>query len=52
MAADDSFKIMLFGRGGHGNMPQLCIDPVVLAANVVLRLQGILACESTRKRQP
>lgn len=45
MAAADSFKITLFGRGGHGSMPQLCIDPVVLAANVVLRLQGIVARE-------
>ncbi|OQN96378.1 hypothetical protein B0A48_17630 [Cryoendolithus antarcticus] len=45
VAAADSFKITLFGRGGHGSMPHLCIDPVVLAANVVLRLQGIVARE-------
>ena len=45
MAAADSFKITLFGRGGHGSMPHLCIDPVVLAANVVVRLQGIVARE-------
>nr|OQO25048.1 hypothetical protein B0A51_07141 [Rachicladosporium sp. CCFEE 5018] len=45
VAAADSFKITLFGRSGHGSMPHLCIDPVVLAANVVLRLQGIVARE-------
>ena len=45
MAAADSFKITLFGRGGHGSMPQRCIDPVVLASNVVLRLQGIVSRE-------
>jgi len=45
IAAADSFKITLFGRGGHGSMPQLCIDPVLLAANVVVRLQGIVARE-------
>ena len=45
IAAADSFKVTLFGRGGHGSMPQLCIDPVVLAANVVVRLQGIVARE-------
>lgn len=43
IAAADSFKVTLFGRGGHGSMPQLCIDPVVLAANVVLRLHGIVS---------
>ena len=45
MAAADSFKITLFGRGGHGSMPHRCIDPVVLASNVVLRLQGIVSRE-------
>lgn len=45
MAAADSFQVTLFGRGGHGSMPQLCIDPVLLAANVVVRLQGIVARE-------
>jgi amidohydrolase len=45
IAAADSFKITVFGRGGHGSMPQLCIDPVLLAANIVVRLQGIVARE-------
>ncbi len=45
IAAADSFQITLFGRGGHGSMPHLCIDPVLLAANVVVRLQGIVARE-------
>ena len=45
MAAADSFKVTLYGRGGHGSMPQLCIDPVLLAANVVVRLQGIVSRE-------
>ncbi|KAB5527992.1 putative amidohydrolase [Coniochaeta sp. 2T2.1] len=45
IASADSFKITVYGRGGHGSMPQLCIDPVVLAANIVIRLQGIVARE-------
>ena len=45
MAASDCFKVTLFGRGGHGSMPQYCIDPVVLASNVVVRLQSIVARE-------
>lgn len=45
MAAGDSFHVTLYGRGGHGSMPHTCIDPVVLAANVVIRLQGIVSRE-------
>ena len=45
MAAADSFKITLYGRGGHGSMPHRTVDPVVLAANVVLRLQTIVSRE-------
>lgn len=45
MGAADSFKVVLYGRGGHGSMPHRSIDPVVLAANVVLRLQSIVSRE-------
>lgn len=45
MAAADSFKVTVFGRGGHGSGPHTCVDPVVLAANVVVRLQGIVSRE-------
>ena len=45
MGAADSFKVTLYGRGGHGSMPHRTIDPVVLAANVVLRLQNIVSRE-------
>lgn len=45
VAAADSFKITIFGRGGHGSMPHLCVDPVVLASSIVMRLQGVVARE-------
>ena len=45
MAAADSIKITLYGRGGHGSMPHRTIDPVVIAANVILRLQTIVSRE-------
>ncbi|KAJ6023392.1 uncharacterized protein N7446_013752 [Penicillium canescens] len=45
MAAADSFKITLFGRGGHGSQPHHTVDPVLLAAHVVVRLQGIVSRE-------
>ncbi|HXW84888.1 MAG TPA: amidohydrolase, partial [Candidatus Binataceae bacterium] len=45
MAAADSLEIVLFGRGGHSSRPQTCVDPVVMAAAVVMRLQGIVSRE-------
>ena len=44
-SAADSLEIRLFGRGAHGSMPQASIDPVVMAASVVLRLQTIVSRE-------
>jgi hippurate hydrolase len=40
-----SLRITVYGRGSHGSMPQLSIDPVVLAASIVLRLQTIVSRE-------
>jgi hippurate hydrolase len=44
-SAGDSFQIRMFGRGAHGSMPQASIDPVVMAASTVLRLQTIVSRE-------
>jgi len=44
-SAGDSLQIRLFGRGAHGSMPQSSIDPVVMAAATVLRLQTIVSRE-------
>ncbi|MCJ1395366.1 hypothetical protein MMC18_008250 [Xylographa bjoerkii] len=46
LAASDSLKITLFGRGGHASMPNRTIDPVVLASSTVLRLQTIVSRET------
>jgi hippurate hydrolase len=40
-----SMRITVYGRGSHGSMPQLSIDPVVLAAMIVVRLQAVVARE-------
>lgn len=40
-----NIKVTVFGKGSHGSMPHLGIDPVVLASSIVLRLQGIVARE-------
>lgn len=44
-SAGDSFQIRMIGRGAHGSMPQASIDPVVMAAATVLRLQTIVSRE-------
>lgn len=44
-SAADSLQIRLFGRGAHGSMPQASIDPVVMAASIILRLQTIVSRE-------
>ncbi|WP_368267937.1 amidohydrolase [Enterobacter cloacae] len=43
VASSDNFDITIFGRGGHGSMPQFCIDPVVIGAEVVTTLQNVVA---------
>jgi amidohydrolase len=45
MAASDEFHIRLFGRGGHGSQPEATIDPVVMAAATVMRLQTLVSRE-------
>src|SRR6202162_1165869 len=41
----DSLQIRMFGRGAHGSMPESSIDPVVMAASTVMRLQTIVSRE-------
>lgn len=45
LTAGDSFQVRFFGAGGHGGMPQNAIDPIVMAAAAVLRLQAVVARE-------
>ncbi|MQY21718.1 amidohydrolase [Nocardia macrotermitis] len=45
MSGMDAVQVTLHGRGGHGSRPEAAIDTVLMAANVVTRLQGIVARE-------
>ncbi|KAJ5460502.1 uncharacterized protein N7458_002054 [Penicillium daleae] len=45
LTAADAFDIRIFGRGGHGSAPQTTIDPILIGAAVVMRLQGIVSRE-------
>ena len=43
MAAVDTFRFRIHGRGGHGAMPHLSIDPISLAAQVISFMQTIVS---------
>ena len=43
MAAADTVEITIIGKGGHASRPHLTIDPVVVACNLVVSLQTIVA---------
>jgi hippurate hydrolase len=45
LSAGDSWEVTLFGRGAHGSMPQKSVDPVVMAASAVMRLQTVVSRE-------
>jgi amidohydrolase len=45
-AAANSIEMTVFGKGGHGAYPQNTIDPVVLAARIVMALQTIVSREN------
>ena len=41
----DSLRITIYGKGGHGSMPNSTIDPIVIAARTVVALQTIVSRE-------
>ncbi|WP_137873059.1 amidohydrolase [Rhodococcus sp. Q] len=44
-AASDSLRVRLVGRGAHGSMPEASVDPIVMAAGTILRLQTVISRE-------
>ncbi|HEU5006468.1 MAG TPA: amidohydrolase [Jatrophihabitantaceae bacterium] len=45
LSSADSMRVTVHGRGAHGSMPQAAVDPVLLAASIVVRLQSIVSRE-------
>jgi hippurate hydrolase len=43
MSASDTAKITVRGRGGHAARPHLAVDPVMIAASLVMALQTVVA---------
>jgi amidohydrolase len=47
MSAIDELTLIVHGRGGHGARPESTIDPIVIAARIVVTLQTIVARETS-----
>lgn len=47
MASADTFKIEIFGKGGHGAQPQLTIDPIPIGSLLVENLQHLVSRVNT-----
>ena len=45
MFSNNSLKIKVKGKGGHGALPQNCIDPISIGAHIIIALQEIIARE-------
>lgn len=45
MSIADSWKVTIQGKGAHGSQPDMSIDPIVIGASIVLRLQTIVSRE-------
>ena len=43
MAANETLNIIIKGKGGHAAMPDKCIDPVVVGAQIISALQSVVA---------
>ena len=51
-AASDQVTIVMRGRGSHGSRPEASVDPIVMAAAVVMRLQTIASREVSATSEP
>ena len=45
LASSDSFRILVRGKAGHGAIPQNAVDPLTIAAHILLALQEVNARE-------
>jgi len=50
MASSDEIYITVIGKGGHGAAPELSVDPVVIAAHLIVALQQIVSRKASPKQ--
>lgn len=52
MASPDDFELTIHGRGGHGAYPHTCIDPIVVSAKIIEKLDALTTqSESSQERK-
>jgi amidohydrolase len=49
MASADFFNVEVHGKGGHGAYPHLSVDPITVAANILLGMQNLVSREVIAK---
>jgi amidohydrolase len=49
MASTDELYMKIIGKGGHGAMPELNVDPVIITAHILVALQQIVSRHSSPK---
>ncbi|MDX1905305.1 MAG: M20 family metallopeptidase [Thermonemataceae bacterium] len=49
MASADELYVKITGKGGHGAMPEHCIDPVLIASHIIVALQQIVSRNASPK---
>lgn len=52
MAASDSIRVTFQGRGGHASQPHAAVDPLLMAASLVVRLQSLAAKQASVPANP
>ena len=50
MASSDEIYLKVIGKGGHGAAPELTIDPVVIAAYIIIALQQVISRNASPKQ--
>jgi len=50
MASSDEIYLKVIGKGGHGAAPELTIDPVVIAAHIIIALQQVISRNASPKQ--
>lgn len=50
MASCDEIYLKVIGKGGHGAAPELAVDPIVIASNIIVSLQQIISRNASPKQ--
>ena len=49
MASADEIYVTVHGKGGHGAMPETCVDPVLISSHIIVALQQVISRMSSPK---